>query len=358
MVNKLEQVFSASQFAGYVEDVNPALTAGNLFEALFPISGMDGLDFSYIKSANGAIELNSPSAFDAEPIAQNREGFDAVKGELPLFRKKMVLSEKEKYTLNLYLNANNEDGVKRLLTQIYNDQLTLLTGSLATMEFLRSRALMDGKITILSKGGAVAIDYKVPTANKHTLTGTDAWSDPDAKIVDYIQDALDIVEDETGIRPSRIAMNRKTFRYLRDNAQIRANLLPLGVMASATVQDQAVVNDAQIMGTFKALTGITEMMIYNKKVMLDGTMYDLVEDDKVAIFPASELGKTMIGTSPAELSASMANAAGAQIAVTGEGIAINVVTKVDAPYTTETQVEFVGLPSFPMSDKLVLMTVA
>jgi len=358
MKNQIKDVFTSTSFAGYVEELIPNLTASNELEALFPLRPMDGLDYSYIKSSNGAIELTAPSAFDAEPVAQNREGFDAMAGELPLFRKKANLTEKEKYQLNLYLRASDDSGVSRLLTQIYDDQTNLIEGSLMTMEFLRARALMNGKISMVSKGGAVVVDYKVPDANKYTLSGSSAWSDPTAKIIDKIQEVLDDVEDETGVRPSRMAMNRKTFRYLRDNEQIRTNLLPLGIMASSTVQGNAVVNDSQIMATFKVLTGIEEVIVYNKKVSMDGQMMDLIEDDKVSIFPSGNLGYTMVGTSPAELAASNANSNGAQISVTGEGIAINVVYANDAPYTVETEVEFIGLPSFPQSDKVVLMTVA
>ncbi len=357
MKNKIKDVFTSQSFLGYVEDTIPELVAEGILEPLFPMKTIDGLDYSYVKSSNGAVELTSPSAFDSEPIAQNREGFDAFGGEMPLFRKKMNLTEKEKYQLNLYLRASDDAGISRLLSQIYDDQTTLITGSLMTMEFLRARALMDGKITMQSKGGAVAIDYKIPAANKYVLSGSAMWSDPAAKIIDDLQGKLDKVEDVTGVRPSRILMNRKTFRMLRDNTQIRTNLVPLGVMASASVQSNAVINDAQIMATFKMLTGITDVIVYNKKVKLDGQVLDLIEDNKVAIFPSDSLGNTLIGTSPAELNAGEANAAGGQVAVTGEGIAINVINKNEAPYTSETQVEFIGIPSFPQSDKVILMTV-
>ncbi|MGL5712147.1 MAG: major capsid protein [Paraclostridium sp.] len=355
---KFEEVFNSATFVGYVEDVQPILGEGAELEKFFPVRTVDGLDYSYIKTANSAIELTAPSAFDAEPIAQHREGFDAMKGELPLFRRKMNLSEKEKSMLKLYMQANNQDGVNRLLTQIFDDQMTLVKGAMMTQEFLRARALMDGKITIASKGGAVAVDYKVPAVNKYTLSGTDVWSDPTAKIIDKITSALDKVEDATGVRPTRMIMNRNTFRLLRTNKQIQENMLPLGIMASATVQANAVITDVQIMATFKALTGLTEVLVYNKKVQMDGVLYDLVEDNKVAIVPEGELGNTMIGTSPAELNMADANASGAQISIMGNGLAVNTYTNTQAPYTSGTEIEFIGLPSFLASDRVVLMTVA
>ena len=354
MIANLNEVFNASAFVGYVEETQAILGEATELENLFPVRTIDGLDYSYIKTANSAVELTAPSAFDAEPIAQHREGFDATKGELPLFRRKMNLSEKEKSMLKLYMQANNEDGVNRLLTQIFDDQATLVKGAVMTQEFLRARALMDGKITISSKGGAVAVDYKVPSTNKYTLTSTDAWTDPTADIVKQITDALDKVEDATGVRPSKMVMNRNTFRYLRANNQIKANMMPIATAFAEGV----VITDAQVMATFKALTGLNEVIIYNKKVSMDGVVYDLIEDKKVAIIPEGELGNTLIGTSPAELNMADANKSGANITVMGNGLAVNTYSNTQAPYVAGTEIEFVGLPSFLASDRVVLMTVA
>lgn len=357
MITKLNEVFNASAFVGYVEATQEILGEATELESLFPVRTIDGLDYSYIKTANSAVELTAPSAFDAEPIAQHREGFDAMKGELPLFRRKMNLSEKEKSMLKLYMRANNEEGVNRLLTQIFDDQATLVKGAVMTQEFLRARALMDGKITIASKGGAVAVDYKVPSTNKYTFSSADAWNDPTADIVKQIADALDKVEDATGVRPSRMIMNRNTFRLLRANNQIKANMMPIATAVAAGLADGVVITDAQIMSTFKMLTGLNEVIIYNKKVSMDGVLYDLIEDNKVAIVPEGELGNTLIGTSPAELNMDDANKSGADITIMGNGLAVNTYSNDKAPYTAGTEIEFVGLPSFLASDRVVLMTV-
>lgn len=357
-IKKINEVFNSSAFVGYMEASAPDFLGGTGLESLFPVRTIDGLDYSYIKTANSAIELTAPSAFDAEPIAQHREGFDAMKGELPLFRRKMNLSEKEKSMLALYLQSGNGQGVERLLTQIFDDQATLVKGAVMTQEFLRARALMDGKITIASKGGAVAVDYKVPAENKYVLSGTDAWSDVNAPIVDQITGWLDAVEAKTGTRPSRLIMNRNTFKLLRKNVQIRDNMIPLGVMASATLQANAVITDVQLEATFKALTGISEVLVYNQKVQMDGVIYDLIEDNKIAIVPEGELGNTMIGTSPAEINMGDANADGANIVIMGNGLAVNTYSNTKAPYTSGTEIEFVGLPSFLASDRVILATVA
>lgn len=356
--NKLTDAFNSKVFEGYLENMSPNYGTSNVLESMFPVKTMVGLEYSYIMTANSAVELTTPSAFDAEPIAQHRSGFDARKGDLPLFRKKMVLSEKEKQKLINFIAANNEPAVNTLLMSIYDDQATLVEGALMTQEFLRARALMDGKITLESKGGAVSVDYKVDPTNKYTLSGaTNIWSDPDTLIIDQVKTWLDKVEDETGTRPSTIIMNRKTFSYLTKNKQIRNNMIPTGILANTAVSAGLVITDAQIEATFKALTGLSNIIVYNKKVQMDGVVMDLIEDNKIAIVPEGVLGNTMIGTSPAELNMTEANASGANITVLSNGLAVNTYTDTKAPYESGTEIEFVGLPSLLVSNRMVLATV-
>ena len=354
----LKDVLTSQSFTGYVEKVIPELQEQMVLKALFPDKKVAGLDFSYIKSGNHAIELTAPSAYDAEPIAQQREGFDAMKGELPLFRRKMVLSEKERQMLLTTLATSNEQAVKDVLTGIYDDQMTLISGARMTMEFLRSRVLMDGKITIESKGGAVNYDYKVPAEHKTKLTGANTWDKADAPIITQIQGWLDKVEEDCGVRPDTIVMNRNTFKLLRNNKEIRANIVPLSVMATAAVANSTFIADDMITATLKALTGLTNVIVYNAKVKMDKKMFDLIEDKKVALFPSSiKLGNTLIGTSPAEFSARWSADAGHEVSVTGEGIAVNAYVNEQAPYTAGTEVEFIAVPSFEGSDCVFQATV-
>lgn len=359
MKRKFEEVFSTSAFVGYMEEVLPELVVETQLESLFPVRVIEGLDYSYIKTSHSAVELTAPSAFDAEPIAQHREGFDAMKGELPLFRRKMVLSEKEKSLLKMYAEVGNEQGIDRVLANIYDDQATLVNGALMTQEYLRALALMNGEIIIDSKGGAVSVNYGIPANHRETLSGAGIiWSDPTAKIIDDIIDWCDIVEEDTGSRPTRIIMNRNTFKYIVNNDQIKANLVPLSLLGTASITENVIITDAQVKATLMATTGLSDIMIYNKKVQMDGTVHDLIPNDQVTLMPSEALGNTMVGSSPAELNMADANASGAQIAIMTNGIAVNNYTNTRAPYTSGTEVEFVGLPSFTASDRVFMATVA
>ncbi len=357
MKKSIKDVFNADVFVGYIENKSPNFGMSNELESLFPIKPMTGLEYSYIVTATGAVELTAPSAFDAEPIAQHRKGFDAMKGELPLWRRMMNLSEKERQELMIMLDGNNELGIEALIARTYDDQATLIDGARMTMEFLRSRVLMDGKINIESKGGVVSVDYKVPSDQKITLSSGQTWDTPALDIVSQIQGWLDKVEEKTGVRPDTMIMNRNTFKYLRGNKQLVANILPAGALGT-DIQNTLFITDMKIMEALKALTGLSEIKIYNKKVSMDGKILDLIEDNKICIYPSGMLlGNTLIAPSPAEFNAQYSANSGAQVAVTSEGIAVNMTVNEKAPYTAETQVEFLGLPSFLASNLVIQATV-
>lgn len=352
MKKTLKDVLSADAFVGYIENKKPDYGVSNVLEGLFPLSKIQGLEYSYIVTANGAVELTAPSAFDAEPIAQHRKGFDAMKGELPLWRRKMNISEKERQQLLTLLDGNNDEAIKGLLRQIFDDKMQLINGAKMTMEFLRSRVLMDGKIVIKSKGGSVKVDYQVPAANKYTLSGLDKWDNPALDIVSQIQGWQDKVQDATGIRPDKMYLNLKTFRLLRGNAQLIANAKPINAPAGYVITNDILAE------TLKALVGLTEIVIYDRIVQMDGKNLHLIEDNKVALVPSDRtLGNTLIGTSPAEFNAQYIADAGNDISITPEGIAVNMIVSNKAPYTAETQLEFIGLPSFLASNLVIQATV-
>ena len=347
---------NAGYFAGYVDARAIANGGDMMLERFFPVKKIPGLEYSYIKTTKGAVELSIASSYDAEPITQNRESFDAMKGDLPLFRRKMVLSEKEKMMINNAMTTQNAEYIGGVIGTIYDDRYTLVEGALWTQEYLRAKALIDGKIVLSSNGGAVNVDYKVPADNKYTLTGTDAWSDPTAPILDQIKAWIDKVYMNTGIKPDAMLLNQTTFQYLVNNEQIRNNLIPLSLLVS-NVADSIALSDRQIMESVKAFCGLREILVYDRNVNMDGVISKLIPDNKVSIFPSGKVGETLVGTSPAELSVYVDG--NTNVSITNAGIAVaNVVNTTGAPYRTETQVEVVTLPSFLMSDFTVLATVA
>lgn len=99
------------------------------------------------------------------------------------------------------------------MNQVFNDTTNLLEGAAAQRERMRMMALTTGKISIKANGQNYDYDYGIPS--NHMVNSTKAWSDPTATIIDDIRDLMDLIEDETGVRPERAVCSRKTFGYIR-----------------------------------------------------------------------------------------------------------------------------------------------
>lgn len=357
----LNTKLNAGQMLGYINATAPVNTIESVLEQFFPVRAIDGIDFSYIKGGSGPVELTIPSSYDGEPIAQDRESVDMINGQLPILRRKKSLSEKE---INSIENAAAQASrlkdpaiFNKTLAMIYDDQKSLYDGAIAMQEYMRAKALMDGAILLKSAGGVIQADYGVPASHKETLTGTDAWTDPTAPILDHIADWKETIYNDTGEMPTVLLMNNETWKLVRANEQVRQNLIPVAAMFSATPTTGIAFTEAQVKQSILAYTGLVDIIVYTKKAKFDGSVVSYVEDNKVSLFPASMLGNTLIGTSPAERSARTNK--NQNTSVSSEGIAITIVAKNEgAPYTQETQVEFVGLPSFEKSDSIFLATVA
>lgn len=360
---KLEAKMQSGQLLGFIESkydgVNEA--ALNILTPYFPVEGINGIDFTYVKGGKGLVELTMPSSWDAEPIAQERDSAQMQNGELPIFRRKMSLSEKEIQLLeNAVAQANlyrNPDIYLKTLSTIYNDASKLYDGAIATQEYLRAKTLIDGKILFKAGGSVVNADYGVPAGHKETLTGGDMWTDPTAPILDHITEWKETIYTDTGKVCTKMLINNETWKLIKANDQVQANLLPVGILMGAPVGNSIAFKDSQIMQSVLSFTGLTEIIVYDRKAKFAGTEVKYIDNYKVSLFPDETLGSTLVGTSPAERSARTNK--NQDTAVSGENIAITILADNNgAPYTQSTEVEFVGLPSFELSDCVFLATVA
>ena len=77
-------LMNASYIANYIDLVRPTSILDSGLVTIFPNRPIMGLDYSYAKTTHGHVEIAPVSAYDAEPIAQNRESFDAVKNNKDL----------------------------------------------------------------------------------------------------------------------------------------------------------------------------------------------------------------------------------------------------------------------------------
>lgn len=316
-----------------------------LGEELWPDDKKLGLQLAWLKGSNGLPVVLKPSAFDAQAIPRPRIGFDKLTAEMPYFKESMYIDEELRQQLNMVIETGNQSYIDAVLNRVFRDEMTLLEGAAAQRERMRMSLLTTGSISITANGQSYEYDYGLPSA--HKITVTKSWSDATATILDDIRNAKQKILDDTGVTVERAVCNSATFKYFRNNTEIKKSI--------AIITDgQSFVSDAKIKSFI--LDELEIEIVVNDKRYTDesGTNQKYVADDVFVLFPAGNLGNTWFGTTPEEsdlLGGSVAN-----VSITDTGVAVTTIQKAD-PVQVETKVSMICLPDFPTADYIAILDV-
>ena len=320
-----------------------------LGETLFPANKKLGLDLAWFKGSQGLPVILKPSAFDSKATLRDRQGFSKVETEMPFFREAMRIGEKDRQELNKLGEATNIDLVKPVLRNIYNDAGQLVESSKVAAEIMRMQLLSTGKINIHDNRMKYEYDFQHPEEHKETLVTDATWDKADSNPIEDLIRWCDIVEENTGDRPSRAIMTRKTFNAMLNNTYIKQLLYP-GADTS-----RVVITEPQLRERIQTMTGLT-IAIYNKKYALaDGSSENYFPDGIVTLLPDGFLGNTWYGTTPEE-SDLMSGATDAQVSIVNTGIALTTI-KEPHPVNVMTIVSGIFLPSFEKIDSTFIAKV-
>jgi hypothetical protein len=337
----------SQEIASYYQEAN-SNRIPYLGETLFPPDKKQGLDLSWIKGAGGLPVSLMPSAFDAKATLRDRIGLDRIETEMPFFREGMNIGEKERQELFKLLNTNNPGYYQPLVTRIYDDRATLVSGAMVVPERMRMQLLSTGTISIVANRQNYVYDYKFNPNHKETLIGDARWSQPDATIIEDIQRWLDLIEDETGTRPESGVLTRKTWNYILRNKGIALDMNPLGGL-------NIIMTDAMLRQYLQAKVGVS-FAVYNKQYKDEsGASKLFFPDDVVTFIPGGTLGTTWYGTTPEEADL-MSGGTDAQVSIVETGVAITTI-KEPHPVNVNTIVSEIVLPSFENMDNIFIATV-
>lgn len=315
-----------------------------LGEELWPDAKKLGIDLSWFKGASGLPVVLKPSAFDVNAIPRPRIGFEKLSAEMPFFKESMYVDEKMRQELNIVLQTGNKAYIDILVDKIFNDEVTLLEAARVRREQMRMSALTTGYVDINANGQDLSYDYNLPESHKPTV-GT-SWTDANADIIADIRTYQDMIEDDTGVRPTRAVCSRKTFGYLTRNTNVRNAIL--GNNSAVSVRDD------QVIAYLRDALDL-DIVVYTKRYKDDtGASTKYVPDDLMVLMPPTTLGNTWFGTTPEEsdlLTSKVAN-----VAITDTGVAVTTIEHAD-PVTVETKVTQICLPDFPMADQVCIIDV-
>lgn len=331
-----------SYWEEHIQDMPPYLG-----EELFPSDKKMGLSLDWIKGANDLPVVLKPSAFDVGAVPRGRLGFDKLHTSMPFFKESTYIDEELRQELNLVLETGNQAYIDAVTRRVFADETRLLDGARARREEMRMMALTTGAIAITANGQAYNYDYGMPEGHK-VEAGT-AWSDTETS--DPIEDLrtwMDLIEDETGIRPTRGVLTRKTWGYLRRNQKIIKSIF---VLSNGQVN---ALSDARLTQYLSDELGL-ELIIYGKRYKNDqGKTTAFVPDDTVVLFPSGTLGTTWFGTTPEE--SDLMGGKVANVSITDVGVAVTTIQKAD-PVNVETKVTMICLPSFEAADSVLIADV-
>lgn len=316
-------------------------------ESKFPAVKKLGLDISWIKGARKAPVALQLSAFDAKAIPLSRQGFEKMITEMPFFKNSMNIDEKQRQELNIVLASGNQAMIDLIVNNIYKDEIQLLENANLAMEMMRMQILTTGMVSIASNGQTYSYDYKVPAG--HKVTPNIKWNAEGANPVSDINGWLDMVEQETGTRPTEILLNGTTLTKLGKVASIQ-DAIYVFAQGSVSVTRERVKNYLE--GETK-----TTIYVYNKGYTNpeNGAFVKFVPDGTVVLMPQGNLGNTYFGTSPEE-SDLMTGATSAEVSIVDTGVAITTNKETD-PVNVMTKASMICLPSCELADQLVIASV-
>lgn len=320
-----------------------------LGEVLFPADKRAGLRLDWIKGYDSLPVMLTPSAFDTKPTLRDRGGAIMESTKMPFFREAMRLGEEDRQQLLMFLQMNNNQYARQLITKIYDDTKTLIDGALLVPEVMRMKLITDGAFTMSSPDDSgVYVNYNYDydpndtwtDENNTTLTTTDKWSDHTNS--NPISDILDVKRDaqRKGKVLTRAICGYQTWLDISQNAKIK-----LGINPIASTAANVVLTDAQIKTYVESMCGI-RIQIYDK-------MYRDVNKTDQFFYPTrgyftlltnDTLGRTWFGTTPEEADLMSGNTL-AQVAIVNTGIAV-ATEKIALPVNIINWVSEIVLPSF------------
>lgn len=312
--------------------------------ALFPPTKQLGLNLSYIKGRRGLPVALKAAAFDAHAPLRNRIGVSKIETEMPFFRERMAVKEKERQEINTFLSGGLTAQAEAVVRLVYDDQKTLVDGADVTAERMRMQLLAEGKISIASEGVAYDYDFELEEDQFEELTGTDAWSDPASTPI------LDLIEWLRRTKAKRAIMTTATFNLLAQHDSIRKDLNPVG-------GENIILTDGDVKTYIKRKVGL-DIAIYDEEFIdEEGNTQQFYPDGKITFLPSTALGNTVYGTTPEESDLLNNSLTNAQVEIVNTGVAVTTRT-IDHPVSVETIVSEIVLPSFEQAGKIFIATVA
>lgn len=241
----------------------------------------------FVTGSTGLVDVAKFRAYDAEIEIGRKKGGKRVTLELPALGQNIPVTEYEQLRAR---GGNISD--EQALATVQNTTRVVVRAVADGLERMRGIVLSTGKATIDQDNFKTDDDFGRPAG--HTLTAPALWSVAGTDRMGQMQTWTDLMVDANGEPPGCAVMSTRVLRALASGTQFQTPLLNGGARPATQTDVQAMIAGA----------GLPPIIIYDRRVSVDGVTTKALPDDRVLLLPApvdtdawedTQLGATFVG---------------------------------------------------------------
>lgn len=341
---KLQDFINSKNITLYMKELP---TEQSVDKALFPAVKQLGTTLEFAKGAKKKAVALRMSTFDV--AAKSRAlsaSLNVEKREIPFFKESLPLKESDRRDLINAANSNNENLVKALAGQVFENYANLIEGANIVAKRMRCELIQKGEINITTDDGDIVVDYGVPSNHKNNDVSP-KWNVAGTDIVKSIKSFQKAITDDGYTKPTTLLMTEKTFAdTIMANTAITAHL-----KSGANVKN-LILNEQDYINFLKDRMGLSVVFLENSTFIPaegeEAQPYYL--DGYVTLISGNTLGRTVYGTTPEEWD-KVYGSSKLDTDIYDLAIAITTMVKED-PVTIDTKVSQLVIPSFERADEV------
>lgn len=336
--NVVEDIYNTPVLLDYFKDLERNYTLG---DTLFPETKVDDIEVDMIMGGNNLPVSASVHAWDTEAEIGDRDGFDVVKMELALIKRKIKLAERDIVKLQ---NPRTNNELRNVLANLFNDAENMVNSVRTRAEAMRFEVLTTGKLVFNENGFEGTLDYGVPAG--HRATTAISWLDPAANPLKDLKDWQSKIQTDTGVKPMRVLTSERVAGALEDHITVRQAVN--GNNAQMVTRDD--------LNNFLAKKGLPVIAVDDRSYRVrDGKGYApkrFVAEDTLTMFPEGELGELVYGLTAEEIELQSDDS----VDVDAIGNIVTTVYRTADPVARWTKAVATALPSFPVANQVFIAT--
>lgn len=341
---KLQDFINSKNITLYMKELP---TEQSVDKALFPAVKQLGTDLEFAKGAKKKAVALRMSQFDvAAKTRALSASLNVEKREIPFFKESLPLKESDRRDLINAANSNNENLVKALAGQVFENYANLIEGANIVAKRMRCELIQKGELKITTDDGDIVVDYGVPSGHKNDNVSP-KWNVASTDIVADIKKFQKAITDDGYTKPTTLLMTEKTFAdTIMANTAITAHL-----KSGANVKN-LILNEQDYINFLKDRMGLSVVFLENSTFIPaegeEAQPYYL--DGYVTLISGNTLGRTVYGTTPEEWD-KVYGSSKLDTDIYDLAIAITTMVKED-PVTIDTKVSQLVIPSFERADEV------